>query len=664
MLRHYLDRVNLLYRELTMSTRLTPVTSELWDSIERDRPRVTLDPKYHERYATEPYALKVLYIRERLRATLAHLADLSDFRAEGPGFAARPPAYQTSGEFLEDLEVMRRSLQANRGGAIADTGTLAQLAVQARTFGFRLAALDIRQHSDEHAKALDEILLTAGVLPEERPYSGLAEDEKVQLLTRCLLDPRPLLPRGWRGSETTSRILDVFEVIGHGQRYISPHAATTYIVSMTHGVSDLLEVVLLAKEYGLVRWTRADGEPRLESDVDFVPLFETIDDLRGCTGLVKQLFRNRAYRHQLAARGMFQEIMLGYSDSSKDGGYFAANWGLYSTQASLARTCQEAGVQLRLFHGRGGTVGRGGGRANQAILSQPAGSFSGKIRFTEQGEVISFRYSLRPIAHRHLEQIVHAVLVAATPAARVSEPRARREWQQACLRMAGVSRDAYRSLVYEDEEFWEFYTQATPISHISRLPIASRPVFRPGRRLGSPEHLRAVPWVFAWVQSRYVVPGWYGLGTALEELGKEPGGLELLQKMHRDWLFFRTVLRNAQLELVRAHLPTAAWYAARVQPPETGARLHARIEEEYRRTREWICRITGSEELTGVSEVVRKTVAMRNPALAPLNRLQLAAMDRWARDHPEGAAEEGPDPWRDAILLSIIGLAAGMQSTG
>jgi phosphoenolpyruvate carboxylase len=357
---------------------------------------------------------------------------------------------------------------------------------------------------------------------------------------------------------------------------------------------------------------------------------------------------------------MFQEIMLGYSDSTKDGGFLAANWATYSAQAQLAAVCREASVEVRFFHGRGGTVGRGGGRANRAIVSQPQGSFGGRIRFTEQGEVISFRYGVPPLAHRHLEQIVNAALIASSHA--TAQPHVEPRWLAAFEQMAESSHAAYRALVHEEPGFWSFYTQATPIRHISRLPIASRPASR-AKQPGSFESLRAIPWVFAWVQSRYVVPGWYGLGSALRAFADHaPHNLGLLRTMYREWLFFRMVLNNAQLELLRAHLPTAAWYARRVRPPELGARMHAQLAGEHMLACEWVLRVTGEQRLLEHARAVRSTVELRNPATQPLSELQIAVLGELDRAEEQGK-DAGP-AWQEAMLLSIIGIAAAMQSTG
>jgi phosphoenolpyruvate carboxylase len=663
-LRYYLERIGELQRELTESVRLVPVTEELQASLRTDLESVRLPQPPRGRFQSEPYGLKLLYIQERLQASLRQLELVADFQAGVTVTEETASAYPDAGAFLDDLELMRRSLRAGNAAIVANTGLLAHLVVQVRTFGFHLAALDVRQHSDEHEAVVGELFGQARILPEGREYAELSEEEKVRLLTREILNPRPLLPRDWQGSERAARALQVFAVMRRAQQSIAPEATNTYIISMTHGSSDVLEVLLLAKEEGMVRCRIGDDGPALESDLNVVPLFETIDDLQGCGELMRGLFANRAYRMQVEARGRFQEIMLGYSDSSKDGGYFAANWSLHSTQARLAEICRRANVTLRLFHGRGGTVGRGGGRASRAILSQPPGSFGGLVRFTEQGEVISFRYGLPPIAHRHLEQITYAVLLAAGPRAR----RLREDpaWHKAAEEMAAVSRDEYRALVYEDPDFWTFYTKATPIPHISSLTIASRPVFRPGKMQGA-EHLRAVPWVFAWVQSRYVIPGWYGVGTGLQRFAApdgetSPERLQLLQEMYQRWPFFRTVIDNAQLELKRAHLETARWYAGRVEPREVAERFHARIEEEYRRTCEWALQVTQQGELMETSAVVRRTVEFRNPATAPLSKLQVALLQLWD-ELPDEESEEARD-WRDAILMSIIGLAAAMQSTG
>lgn len=661
-LRMWQDRLSAIQSELTQSERQTGISREMRDSLGADRELVGPLPKAEQRYALEPYLLKLEFMGARIASALRHLDVLGDFHAEGPSFVPRPPAYRSAEELLLDLHIIQRSLRANRAAALADEGNLAHFATQVASFGFHLASLDIRQHSDEQADVVDELFALCGVLPEGTRYLTLDERERTRVLTKELAQPRPLLPRDWTGSERARNLMEVFEVIRHAQRYLSASAVTAYVISMTHGISDILEALLLAREAGLLRWRASDAGPVLESDLDIVPLFETIDDLGGCDALMRALFANRAYKTHLAARGRLQEVMLGYSDSSKDGGYLAANYALHDAQARLAAACRKAGVELRLFHGRGGTVGRGGGRANRAILSQPPGSFNGRIRFTEQGEVVSYRYSLPPFAHRHLEQIVNAAMLAASPIAR--RRPVRQSWRNAVAGMAERSREVYRALVYDDPEFWDFYTQATPIGHISSLSIGSRPSRRPGGSSGGLESLRAIPWVFAWVQSRYGLPGWFGVGSAVQWYADQvPDGEHTLCAMYAHWPFFRTLVDDLQMELLRTDMPTASMYGSLVRPPALGRRFHDAIEAEYGLTRDWALRITGASELLVNAQVVRRMVALRNPIVMPLNQLQVALMEAYGQvallsDDLQAAA------WRDAVLLSIAGIAAGMQSTG
>jgi phosphoenolpyruvate carboxylase len=629
-----LSRIALLRQELTQSSKLVRLSSALSELISQAERDALLTEAHQIRYAQEPYVLSLLGMEERVRRTQT----------------GQEGGYSSPDQLLEQLGVLRESLRENRAGCLAEKGGLPHIIRHVETFGFHLATLDIRQHSEKHAAALAEMFRAAGVHAD---YDALDEEARLNLLTKELAKPRPLLPHGFEGSEDLHRVLDVFHAVRRAREELSDRAVEAYVISMTHGVSDLLEVLVLAKEAGLYR-VGADGE--VESDLDVVPLFETIGDLHAAGELMRQSFANPAFAAHMKSRNGFQEIMLGYSDSSKDGGYLAANWALQSTLAELARVQRESGIEIRLFHGRGGTVGRGGGRANRAILAQPAGSFSGQIRFTEQGEVISFRYSLAPIAHRHLEQIVSAVLLAASGE---GTPGAEERFGPIMRELEEDSRAAYRKLVYDDPDFWSFYTQATPIEHISLLPIASRPVYRPGKALAGIAGLRAIPWNFAWVQSRTTLVGWYGMGAALQAR-IESGGLEELREMHATWPFFQTVLENAQLELLRAHLPTARLYASQVEPAELGARMQGLIEEEYERTRRAILAITGQPEILETAKTVRSTVAFRNPAVMPLSLIQVALMDEW----PELEDEERAGVWREAMLQTIAGIAAGMQSTG
>ena len=647
-LESYLKQAVVLRRELTESTKLTSVSDAFRVGLESDIAKLPFQPAQLQRYSQEPYVIKMLGVEIRLTDNLEQARAILATGRRG-GFDS---AYRSPLELIEDLRSIQLSLRQNRAATIADRGRLPSLIRQVEAFGFHLATLDLRQHSEVHATALQEILSAAHVLAADTEYGQLPEEEKVWLLTDELANPRPLLPLDFQGSELCRHVLDVFHVTRRARRELSEKSVSAYIISMTHGVSDLLEVLLFCKEAGLYRV----GPNGVESDLDVVPLFETIEDLHNCGHLVREMLQNPAYRKHLDARGGLLEIMLGYSDSSKDGGYLAANWSLQQTLAELAKVSRETGVPIRLFHGRGGTVGRGGGRANRAILSQPAGSFSGRIRFTEQGEVISFRYSLLPIAHRHLEQIVSAVLLATSTTA-ASSPES--EFGSTMDEMEESSRRVYRSLVYNDSDFWPFYTQATPITHISLLPIASRPVSRGGNAISGVEGLRAIPWNFAWVQSRAVLVGWYGLGSAIAEQ-IEKGRLGDLQRMYKEWPFFRTVVDNAQLELMRAHIPTSRLYAARVRPKKIAERIQGEIEAEFERSRSGVLSVTGQTELMTRAKVVRNTIEFRNPMVTPLSEAQVWLMDRW--DHL--SEEERSGVWREAMLQTIAGIAAAMQSTG
>jgi len=632
-LQKILEKVESLRRDLTMSTRLVHASDAFLAKLAEDEADRPLTSYQRLRYTQEPYVRKCLCLEAKLKHALEGI-DQGVF---------------TNVNIAPDIDLIRESLRQNDGAEIAESGPLLHLYWQVKCFGQRLAALDIRQHSQEHEKVLDEILGAAGVL-EPGQYTALGEAEKVALLTRELQSRRPLIPVDFEGSPAARHVLGVFEVIRRTHRDLGRDAIRAYIISMTHGASDLLEVLLFAKQYGLVR-TTADGG--IEADIEVVPLFETIEDLEHCAPILDELLSIPLYRQAITDGTPRQEIMLGYSDSSKDGGYLAANWALQRAMQQIADTAKKHGCELSFFHGRGGTVGRGGGRASRAILSQPAGSFTGRIRFTEQGEVISFRYSIAPIAHRHLEQIVSACLLAASGVAQNDGAGL----EAVMTELADSSRERYRTLVYDRKDFWGFYNQATPIEFIQYLTIASRPVFRPGKALGDLGSLRAIPWNFAWVQSRYVVPGWYGMGHALDAYaGQSPESRARLQTLYKESGFFRTVIDNAQLELKRAHFPTAEMYG-RMAP---GNEIHGLLKEEYDRTRASVLDVIESEDLLTSAKTVRRTVDLRNPVVMPLNVMQVALMRKW----PDLSDEEQSGPWREAMLQTIAGIAAGMQSTG
>ncbi len=642
-LRRYLEELRALRRELSVSDRKGDIPEALRASIRRDVAELGPEEELRERYRHEPYRLKLVCMRRRVERLLEapHLqADAHD----------RTDTYDST-QFIEDLELLRNSLEEMGLGSLARGGRLARLLVLARTFRFHLAALDVRQHSGVHEEAVAVLLRRAGV---EADYAGLPEEKKLQVLKDELENPRPLLPPSADLPDVVQDLMETFAVI---REMVEADEASVgaYIVSMTHAVSDLLEPMLLAKEAGLWRLE----EDAVHCPLDFVPLFETIEDLEAADERMEALYTDPVYRKQLAARGRFQEIMLGYSDSNKDGGYWMANWALHRATERLGEVCRAHEVDLRLFHGRGGTVGRGGGRANQAIRALPAAVHNGRIRMTEQGEVISFRYAQPDIARRHLEQIVHAQLLstaeAMTAASPVADPGG--DDLQLVDRIARQGMSAYRSLI-DDEGWWSWYTQATPIEHISRLPIASRPVSRTAGPEVDFENLRAIPWGFSWTQTRYIVPAWYATGRALQAVLSDDGAaLDALRRLYQEWPFFQAVLDSAQREMARARLPIARHYDRLVVDAQ--APYHEWIAEDYEAARQAILEVTGQEALFDNRPVLKQSIALRNPYTDVLNLLQVELIRRYRQ-----ADEDRREDLRQALFLSINGVAAAMQSTG
>ncbi len=632
----YLTELRDLRRELSLSERQTPIPQALYTSIRKDETALSLEEFRQRQFRHEPYRRKISYMMIRLERLIEALDTATPPQAGG----------YDSARFYADLHLLADCLIETGFEDLVEHGRLGRLLIQAEVFGFHMAALDVRQHSRVHQEAVAAMLRLAGVADD---YEALSEEDRLTLLSNELANPRPLLPRHADLPETTQTVIETFEVI----REIvtrEPAAIGSFIVSMTHAVSNLLEVMLLAKEVGL--WQMNDDG--VVSPLDVVPLFETIDDLHSADAFLHQLFDHPVYRKHLAARGHLQEIMLGYSDSNKDGGYWMANWALHQAQARIGQVCRDHEVDFRLFHGRGGTVGRGGGRAGQAILAMPPVVHNGRIRFTEQGEVISFRYALPAIARRHLEQITGAVLTA--PAQSATSPDDEAD-DRLMTQIAEQSMEAYRTLVH-DPALWPWYARVTPIEQISRLPIASRPVSRKSADEVDFEGLRAIPWVFAWTQTRYIVPGWYGIGKGLHGvIEDEAAHLDALRRMYEAWPFFQAVVNNAQREMARARLDIAREYAG--QAGDEQASLHDRIAADFDRARRAIIQITGQNSLLDNTPVIQKSIALRNPYTDVLNLLQIELMKRY-----RAASEADRGPLAQALFLSVNGIAAAMQSTG
>jgi phosphoenolpyruvate carboxylase len=657
----HIAAVEELSHRLGQSIRQVGISGELRASLDADAALFPRTAKLlAKRNPYEAYRQKCTYIREKLLHSLDHA---KSHMPEWGGAGRMPPAgtfYYHHNELLADLLVMDRSLRANAGVSVAE-GPLHDFIRQVGVFGLYAATLDIRQHSERHDAALEEVLRTAGVC---EAYTALGEAARVELLSREVANPRPLIPTRLPYSPETSEVVETFRTVAAILEQLSPDAIQTYIISMARGASDILGSLLFAKEAGL--YQPEAGVSRL----NIVPLFETGKDLAGCAGVMQACFDLPAYRTHLALRGNTQEIMIGYSDSNKDVGFVAANWALYQAQRALRDLAAREGVGLRLFHGRGGAIGRGGGPANQAILSQPPGSVGGQIKITEQGEVIADRYGLPALAHRHLEQLVNAVMRAGFAPQRDAPP----EWEHALERLAEIARRHYRALVYENPAFIPYFRTATPIAEISRLKIGSRPASR--RNSNRIEDLRAIPWVFSWMQSRHTLPGWYGLGYALADFvgGSEfnvlsselnndraqNSKLEMLQDMYANWMFFRTMIDSAQMILGKADMHIAERYAELTQDRAGAAAIFGAVREEYERTSHMIREVARIDRLLDRSPVLQKSIARRNPYIDPMSYVQIELLRRLRAD-PEGPDHAGLE---DAILLSISGIAAGLKNTG
>ena len=587
-----------------------------------------------ERYPDQPYRQKLALVRTKLGATAEAAA--RPWRAD---HRPRSGAYRNAEEFLADLALVRESLREHRGERLAE-GRLADVVAQAECFGFHLATLDLRQHSASQTEALEEIFDRYGA----SGYREWSEERRIEILTGELLGSRPLTPAHLDFSPATRESVELFRLVRRAHERVGPRSIDCFVISMTRHASDVLAVLLLARDAGV-----AEG-------LDVVPLFETVADLQRAPEILGRLLDNPAYMRHLEARGRAQQVMIGYSDSNKDAGYLAANWELHLAQRRLPALCQERGVRLTLFHGRGGTAGRGGGRTNHAILAQPPESVQGRLKLTEQGETVTARYAVPALAERHLEQLLHAVIVASGKRPR-SSPSRNGAWEQALNDLAARSAAAYRELVRAAPTL-DYFRQATPIDAISQLNLGSRPARRAGG--AGIEDLRAIPWVFAWTQSRVTLPGWYGIGAAVAGwAGTHVERLELLATMYREWLFFRTVMDNAQMSMRKADMRIAELYAS-LAGEEVRAAVFPRLREEFERTESALLRLTGQRDLLDREPWLQRSIRVRNPYIDPMNAVQVALLRRLRVTSDAAEAEE----LRTAILASVNGIAAGLRNTG
>jgi len=638
-----------LARSLSISNRLAPPNEKLQEDLAEHEPSPHV-AYLQERYPHEPYRLRAAMLAADLAETSA-----GDMVARLHGKPAGPlPPLQTREDLLAPLDMMANSLRASNAQAAAATG-LDAFRTQASVFGLHTARLDLRQYSEVHDQVLAELLQR---LDLHEDYLGLDDAQRVDLLSGLLAEPGPDLDLLADLSSQARELLDLYQMLARVVTIYGPESVGPYVISMTRGPADVLVVLLLA------RWAGLNLNPeRQREGLAIAPLFETREDLANATETMATLFTHPAYRHHLEHLDRRQVIMIGYSDSNKDAGYLAAKWELFQAQERLADVCREHDVILTLFHGRGGTIARGGGPANRAILAQPPGTVGGSIRFTEQGEVINDRYGHAAITRRHLEQVVHAVLVSSAPTY-MAENAPLPAWREGMDELATTSYRVYRAFIYETPALLQYWQQATPLREISQLRIGSRPARRQSDDVFA--SLRAIPWGFSWMQSRHVLPGWYGVGAALEAYatGDGEGGQRLhrLQQMYREWPFFRIVIDNAQVSLGKADMGIARLYASLVTERAVRDQVYGEVVEAYQRTHRWILQVTGQQELLENDPTLQRAIRRRDPYVDPLNFIQVSLLRRLRRlDDPE--SEEAQALLR-AIFLTINGIAAGLKNTG
>lgn len=646
-LRYYLTEVHELGAELSISAMLAPVTPEM-------RALADASPDQGSHREDEPYRRALIGMYARLAATLHQLTGTEALR-----HAVAPQSPYDNGEqFLHDLQVIEASLRSHHAQALI-APRLKPLMRAVQVFGFHLATVDLRQSSDKHEAVVAELLKVARIEPD---YAALDENARRELLIRLLNDARPLRVRAAEYSELAQGEIAIFEAALQMRAAYGREALRHYIISHTEDVSDLLEVLLLQKEVGLVRGTLDDSAT---CDLIVSPLFETIGDLRQAGPIMRAYYALPGIAQMMKRSGAEQDVMLGYSDSNKDGGFFTSNWELYRAETTLVelfgKLRESHGIVLRLFHGRGGTVGRGGGPSYQAILAQPPGTVNGQIRLTEQGEVINSKYANPEIGRRNLETLVAATLEATLLHPTKSAPKA---FLDAAGAISQASMDAYRKLVYETPGFTDYFFAATPIREIAELNIGSRPASRKATR--AIEDLRAIPWSFSWGQCRVALPGWCGFGSAIQAfLGstakERKERLVLLQRMHKQWPFFRTLLSNLDMVLAKSDLGIAARYAELVEDKRLGKKIFAAIQAEWQATANALSLITGEKKRLASNPSLARSIEHRFPYLDPLNHLQVELMRRYRR---QGEADPAFERVKRGIHISINGVAAGLRNTG
>ena len=644
-LRHYLNEVHALGAELSMSSLLVKVSPAM-------QVLALSSPDTNSHRQDEPYRRALTAMYARLAATLTQLTGGRE--AMRHAVVAQNP-YGSAAEFLQDLQTIDASLSRHNGEALA-VHRLRPLIRAVQVFGFHLATVDLRQSSDKHEEVLADLLRTARI---EDNYSSLDEAQRCALLQRLLCDARPLRVVGAQYAPLTASEIAIFEMAHKMLQTYGREAILHYIISHTETVSDLLEVLLLQKEVGLMQGTLDSSTSQAQLIV--VPLFETIGDLRAAATIMRDYYAVPGVAQLMQRSGGEQDIMLGYSDSNKDGGIFTSNWELYRAELALVEVFDQLeadyGLRLRMFHGRGGTVGRGGGPSYQAILAQPPGTVRGQIRLTEQGEVIASKYANPDIGRRNLETLAVAMLEATL--LQPTKP-ATPEFLAAAQQLSDASMAAYRQLVYETPGFAEYFFTATPIREIAELNIGSRPASRKATQ--AIEDLRAIPWGFSWGQCRLTLPGWLGFGSAVQAFLEQPGTtregqLQLLQTMYRQWPFFSTLLSNMDMVLAKSDLALASCYSELVADTALRTRIFDAISAEWQRTVDMLALVTGESDRLASNPALARSIRHRFPYIDPLHLLQVELVRRWR-------AGQNDDRLKNGIHISINGIAAGLRNTG
>ncbi|MFA7680484.1 MAG: phosphoenolpyruvate carboxylase [Pigmentiphaga sp.] len=656
---HYLAEVHQLGAELSWSGLLAPTSAALIQLAEQGQ-----DQSVHRQ--DEPYRRALVGMYARLASTAQHLTDQA--------LARRPthvlPPYASAADFLADLNVLHEALVASGAAAIA-AQRLSRLRHAVNVFGFHLATLDLRQSSDVHQRCVSEVLKVAGACPD---YASLSETERQQLLIRLLQDPRPLTSPYQTLSAETQQELDLFKAAQQARERLGAASIEQTIISHTETLSDLLEVLLLQQETGLLARPLQQASPTHLPGLLVVPLFETIPDLELSAAIMQDYFSLPVIQDWLKrAQHATQEVMLGYSDSNKDGGYLTSNWALYQAERQLVGVFAAHGIQMRLFHGRGGTVGRGGGSSYEAILAQPAGTVAGQIRLTEQGEVIQSKYRSPSLGMINLEGLVAATLEATFRDQQVCRDGTCTDvpahFEPILDQLSALARRSYRSLVYETPGFADYFFASTPVREIAELNIGSRPASR--KRTQSIEDLRAIPWGFSWGQCRLLLPGWYGVGSAIQAfLSSAPdqrqARLDTLREMSQRWPFFKTLLANMEMVLAKTDLSIGRRYAQLVQDAALRDRVFDQIEQEYHRTLEALLLIRQHQSLLEDMPGLAQAIQRRTAYIDPLNHIQIELLSRWRQqEHHDLGADDSPDErTRRGIHLTINGVASGLRNTG